>query len=246
MKKITIISAVFLFLAGCGYYTLGGDNNLLSLDEALAAIDTNEAHWADEAYESGRLYYHYRDEDRSLYLRELRHLRRQATSGEDKARIDRKMAEYRQRAVAYKKAYEQQEERKRLEREQLAEQIEKEKKDRFEAWKADWSKFIENAPGSLKDMWAPEVKKLVDNWRKGYQDYEENDRAKFFSIENFYKVFGKPERITLVENASLFLGFIPQDSYYLYYNCKNGWVQIKVNTGDFDHGIVDIQGLNVF
>lgn len=129
--------------------------------------------------------------------------------------------------------------------------LEQEQKAGIGAWRANRAKFIENAAGSLRDMWAPEIKKIVDTWREGYWACEENDRAEFFSVENFYKVFGRPKRIALIENASLNdapPGFIipEEDSYYFYYNCKGGVAQIEVDAEDFGQGIVYIPGLNIF
>jgi hypothetical protein len=71
-----------------------------------------------------------------------------------------------------------------------------------------------------------------------WKDYEG-----FFSAETFYKIFGKPERQQFLSGDGLFT----VDSYFFYYDCKDGLVQIQVSAVVLDDdGIVLIKELNIF
>lgn len=207
-----MISAVFLFLVGCspnfGKYkvqTPTGEEYMF-LDEALTHVESYD--------DLGNLYRQWEE----------------MTIGgggteEDHVKLNRKSYE-----ISYNIQQEHQ-------RQKIAEekQLQKEERARFEAWKVDRAKFIENAPGSLKNMEAPEVKKLVDDWGEGAWGYRGS--SEFFSVETFYKVFGRPESTQFISAFNC---------YYFWYDCKDGKVQIQVNANNFDNNTVYIDGLNIF
>ena len=125
----------------------------------------------------------------------------------------------------------QAEERERLERKQA-------ERERIE-FEIKRKKFIQSGDGTLRDKSAQQVKKLVDSWRDGLWRWQ--DSSKFFSVENFYKVFGEPKRKQFLSSR------LESDSYYFLYNCKDGVVQIKVHAEQLDdNGIVFIKDLNIF
>ena len=225
MKKIVLISAVFLFLVGCGLYEVEapGGPNYMSLDEALA---------------QAREPYTYYDERGNVpYLYDLERLREQAISEKDKAIIDQKMAEYRQRAAVASQQWIRQQGEERKERERLEhEQAERERIE-FETKRKE---LIQNSNGTLRDKSAEQVKKLVDRWKEGSWRWEKY--SKFFSVETFYEVFGKPDRKQFLSSGNEW-----QSSYYFLYNCKDGVVQIKVRASQLDdNAIVIVEDLNIF
>ena len=213
MKNIIMISAVFLFLVGCspnfGKYkvqTPMGEEYML-LDEALTHI---------ESYDALTNLYHQWGEMTS---------NNQGGGTEELGKLNRKRGE-----ILQLQHWEQQRQKNAEEK-----QFQKKQSAKFEAWKLDRAKFIENTPGSLKNMKAPEVKKLVDNWGEGARDYRGS--SEFFSVETFYKVFGRPESTQFISALNC---------YYFWYNCKDGKVQIQVDANMFDNNKVYIDGLNIF
>lgn len=255
MKKIVIISAVFLFLIGCGVYRVEtpGGTMYMSLDEALANarepdsynIYGNNSYLYDcevlwrQAYGKDKIILEKKMLSFLLKQAEMNHpdwgnlerLKKQATSEEVKITVDRKLSEYRQ--AQHAENLWQAKEQERLERER---QID------FETRKKE---LIQHSDGTLINKSAQQVKKLVDKWIEGsvlpsWQNLAK-ERYKFFSIENFYKVFGEPDRKQFLSSR------IEPASYYFYYNCKDGVVQIKVHAGRLDdEGMVFIQELNIF
>lgn len=122
-----------------------------------------------------------------------------------------------------------------LEREQAEREAER-KQIEFETKR---KKLIQNSNGTLRDKSAQQVKKLVDSWREG--SWRCKEKPEFFSLETFYKVFGKPDRKQFLSSQ------FESDSYYFLYNCKDGVVQIKVHAEWLDdNGIVLIEDLNIF
>ena len=232
MKKLTLIAFVLPFVVGCetelvdwgsfaryaGKYTVKTPTGTkyMSLDEALL--------WANSSY------------DLELLTDQFGEMGFLGASDEDRRKVERRREELQQEQQLESQQRFQAQEAQRIAEE---EQIEKEEKARFEAWKANRAKFIENAPGSLKDMWAPEVKKLVDDWGggggRGISKFFSAET--FFSVETFYKVFGRPESTQFISALNC---------YYFWYNCKDGKVQIQVDANIFDNNTVYIDGLNIF
>lgn len=252
MKKIIIISVVILFLAGCGpayeVEILGGSKYYMTLEEALADamepdsynIYGNNAYlgylqnlWR-QAYAKDKRIIERKKLDFLLKQAEMygpdwhnfEFLREQATNEEVKITIDRKLSEYRQ--AQREQTQQETEERERLEHEQA-------ERERIE-FETKRKELIQNSNGTLRDKSAQQVKKLVDGWREGSWRWQE--RAKFFSVETFYKVFGQPDRTQFISALNC---------YYFWYNCKDGVVQIKVHAEQLDdNSIVLIQDLNIF
>ena len=118
----------------------------------------------------------------------------------------------------------------------------KEQKAKYKRFKEECVEFIKNEDGSLKNKTTPEVKKLVDQWNYYWSDHliermgQEwviQNAEEVFNLEIFYKIFGKPWKTQFME-----------DSYVLWYICKDGNVLITV--GDvFDDGLVLIRNLNI-
>lgn len=241
MKKLSLIAFVLPFVVGCEAFV-----GLLDAEDSVAraagkykaSTPTGTKYMSlDEALARANSFY-----DLELLTEQFPEIGVLGASGEDRRKVEKKREELIRRQQEQRLEYQRRLHEQHEQRITEEEQIRREQRARLEAWKANRAKFIENAPGSLKGMWAPEVKKLVGNWKDGEWDCEETDRAEFFSVENFYKVLGKPERISLVENTAIHGG----SSYYLYYNCKGGLVQIEVYVEYFDQGTVHIRGLNIF
>ena len=71
----------------------------------------------------------------------------------------------------------------------------------------------------------------------------------FCSLENFYKVFGKPRKTQFTKSPILsILGeyVAVADAYILWYVCKDDNVRIAVDAYAFDEGWVRILDLNIF
>lgn len=236
MKKVVIISFVFLFSASCTTrYKVrrAGKKECMSLDEALSLV--NNADDLEELYDQWR--------DMALYSGYL------VDYDEDGEKLDRKMNEYKQKRQAkYEKARREQAELEQAE-------YEREKKAKYEHWKKERAEFIRSGTGSLKDKTAQEVKRLVDRWiddrmiwlsdkhyalsvQGQYMPVEGDDEHySLNSLENFYKVFGKPQ-------STQFLSAF--NCYYFWYVCKDGKVQIEVDADRLDHDVVYIAGVNIF
>jgi len=246
MKKIVIISVAFLFLVGCGLYEVRG-KKYISLNDALARVrEPYDSRYSVTGWVM-------------TYLDDLRALRKQALSEEDKAIIDRKIseAEYSLRRAA---TYDE----RRIKQEIQQEREEKEKRERLKREQAERERIefetkrkelIQNSNGTLSDKSAQQVKKLVDSWKEGSPSWRwlgeewKKERAKFFSAETFYKVFGKPDKTQYLSEVEQVLGGGYYDVYYYYflYGCKDGVVQIKVHAEQLDdNGIVIIEDLNIF
>ena len=83
-----------------------------------------------------------------------------------------------------------------------------------------------------------EVRRLVDNWNnKAIPEMIVNGNPED-SVSNFYKIFGVPER-------NQYLGAF--NSYCLYYECEDGYVQLEVDADKFGkENEVCIKDLNIF
>ena len=140
-------------------------------------------------------------------------------------------------------------EQERLERERLERECVKQERLLAERESIEFEtkikKLIQSSNGTLRDKSAQQVKKLVDSWRERSWQWEDDYKffpLEFFSLETFYKVFGKPDRTQFLSSE-----FEWQSSYYFLYNCKDGLVQIKVRAKQLDdNGIVIIEDLNIF
>jgi hypothetical protein len=189
----------------------------------------------------------------------LDHLRLKATSEEVKTKADVKYSELSDLVEAIR-------ERERKEQEEKREEWERKERERVEGVRAEFEKSRERltkiCKGTFKDKSTQEVKKLVDEWRqesllrklefggeRWRNDFyekitpmEHKVLSDYFSIETFYKIFGKPVRQQFMSSNGLSTG----DSYIFYYNCKDGLVQIQISARALDdNGIVLIEGLNV-
>jgi len=136
---------------------------------------------------------------------------------------------------------------------QERELYEKEQEAKYKRFKEEWVEFIQSGDGSVKNKTTQEVKKLVDQWEDrwkirmgilrigedaiGMIRRRENARKIFledFSLENFYKIFGKPWKTQFIENE-----------YFLWYTCKDGHPIITVGAYEYDEGWVNILDLNI-
>ena len=260
MTKVTLISVAFVFLAGCGYYELGGED-MLSLDEALARADTL---------------------DDLQFLSEQVHS--SAPLGEDEEhyrKIDRKREEF-IRKQREQEEYQQEQERDEHEltfKHEYEREFNRQYEQEYELLKSEVTTFIQNNNGFLNNKTAREVRKLVEDWQSfiyklpslrekaysnafkyayhenlslynpsgwAWQEAEElartlNKKNDLFSLKNFSKVFGEPQRTQYLSMP--YYGNV----YCFYYACKDGTVQIQVSASDLDDdGIVIIKELNIF
>ncbi len=160
--------------------------------------------------------------------------------------------EYQYNIQAYQRRYEE-EERQRRQREQEKYNIDKEQEAKYKHIKEEWDKFIQSGNGSIKNKTTQEVKKLVDQWEQEYLDKAMAGNIEkireVFSLENFYKLFGKPWKMQFISNFvsrdDIFGNFVSRDSYILWYICKGGYVQIIVSGYEYDDGWVNILDLNI-
>ena len=152
---------------------------------------------------------------------------------------------------AYSRELEEEERARQIRRErerQERELYEKEQEAKHKRFKEEWIEFIQTGDGSVKNKTTQEVKKLVDRWedrwriRMGTVRMGENAREIFledFSLENFYKIFGKPWKTQYIKNAPV------NKEYILWYTCKDGTVLITVGEYAYDDGWVNISDLNI-
>lgn len=126
------------------------------------------------------------------------------------------------------------------------EKVQKEQEAKHKRFKEEWIEFIQSGDGSIKNKTTQEVKKLVDRWEDRWRIrmgiVQENARKIFledFSLENFYKIFGKPRKTQYIKNAPV------NKEYILWYTCKDGTVLITVGEVAYDDGWVMISDLNI-
>jgi len=150
--------------------------------------------------------------------------------------------------LEYAKARAIQEEQELYNREQKAKRRRLEEEAKYKRFKEEWIEFIQSGDGSVKNKTTPEVKKLVDRWRyywstdlaekMGWDWVRKNaveiSYLKVLSLENFYKIFGKPWKTQFIENE-----------YFLWFTCKDGIPVITVRVCDYDDGWVNILDLNI-
>jgi len=132
-------------------------------------------------------------------------------------------------------------------------QIEREKQEaKYKRFKEEWVEFIQSGDGSVKNKTTPEVKKLVNQWEDRWKIWRERMSTRYemweitkemlledFSLENFYKLFGKPWKIQYIKNAPV------NEEYILWYTCKDGIVLITMGESAYDNGWVRISDLNI-
>jgi len=154
---------------------------------------------------------------------------------------------------AYRRELEEEERARQIRRErarQERELYEKEQEAKYKSLKEEWDKFIQSGNDSLKRKTTQEVKKLVDYWKQHWGADHVVDEVgldwdwwwknakrinlEVFSLENFYKVFGKPWKTQFIENE-----------YFLWFTCKDGIPVITVRVCDYDDGWVNILDLNI-
>lgn len=158
--------------------------------------------------------------------------------------------------LEYAKARAIQEEQELYNREQKAKRRRLEEEAKYKRFKEEWIEFIQSGDDSIKNKTTQEVKKLVGQWnlrwakRVGMVQTEvgmvqtemgepvtENAKKIFledFSLENFYKMFGKPWKTQFIENE-----------YFLWFTCKDGIPVITVRVCNYDDGWVNILDLNI-
>lgn len=133
-------------------------------------------------------------------------------------------------------------------RQKLTEQelYDEEQEAEYKRFKEEWLEFMQSGDGSIKNKTTQEVKKLVDRWEDRWRIrmgiVQENTRKIFledFSLENFYKIFGKPWKTQYIKNAPV------NKEYILWYTCKDGTVLITVGEVAYDDGWVMISDLNI-
>jgi len=214
MGKFAVISSALLLFAGCTtLYKVQTPTGEKYLPIDEALIYVNSEADYWNLFAQWRKMYPYSD-----YL-----------ADEDVKKLDRKREEIQQREWAA--------ERERLDIEVKQQEAAMELE--FERRKKEWIEFIQSCDGSLRNKTTQEVKKLVDRWK-----YEGlcSGKEEFCSLENFYKVFGKPGKIQLTQLS--ISGFVA-DAYILWYVCKGGNVRITVDAHVFDEGGVGILFLDI-
>ena len=221
-KKYILILTIIILLSGCNIYQVGNrldysgdDITYFSLNDALKKGPSNDMNY-------------------------LKRLREQATNKNDKAILDQKINKIKERQQAIEEANAK---RYKQEREEQEKKVRKEKERILTELEANRKELIKQGGGTLRNKSTQEVKKLVDTWDVHIVDmyYYFNTKEdveiiiKYFSVEKFYQIFGRPERTQLID-----------DYYFLYYNCKDGIVQIGITASDFDDDEVSIKELNIF
>ena len=271
---LILIAFVFLAGCGSGFYSLGEEDYNLSLDKALTLLQErySDNMYYDHDYFIGltRLWSQasqdddkeiiekemltvlqkgldiYRQEQQEHILddldgslsRGMDYLREHATTEEVKSEAQKNLSEL----VQARRERESEE----LERKQ--EEWEQKEHKRVEVVRAEFERSRERltkiSKGTLRDMSAQEVKKLVDEWRQESlrRELPSKEYPAFFSEATFYKIFGKPERKQFLSS----IGQFTPDFYIFYYNCKDGIVQIQVIARYLDDGIVIIKEFNIF
>jgi len=247
-KTIFTLFLMLLFSGGCSQYEVGGEGTS-SLDDALARardrcpgdIYDCYSYWQDldklwehaegnekEVIEREMLtfllkgieVYGYRDTDA------LRFLGEQATSDDIKKAATEVLLEYEQAQEAEAK-----------QKEDMQVQVQKQAEDIRLAFRESRERLLRIGAGRLDDKSAEEVKKLLEGWTRGADDLNVDERGEYFSADVFYRVFGQPQRKQ----------FISSDyAYYLYYECKDGMVQIKVLAALLEENVVLVSDFNIF
>lgn len=249
MGKVSVISIALLLFIGCDatykVQTPTGERHL-TMEEALTHIDDLES--LQKLYDQwDNIDFHSDSDGEKLY--------KKSQELHNRERYYEALQYQRRQSLQHQQQRQQQE------------LYEKEQEAKFKRLNEEWDKFIQNGDGSLKNKTTQGVKKLVDQWKHpwdvdadmidwvlknttnpsdSWSDFREKNKILYlevFSLENFYKIFGKPYKTRFTSKIPLLL--TDEDKYYLWYICKGGYVQITVGAKEFDEGWVKILDLNI-
>jgi hypothetical protein len=253
-KKIFQVFLLLLFLGGCSHNKMGAEA-AFSLGDALTAarercpgdIYNCYSYWNDLE----KLWDQAEGDEKELIEHEmLKYLLKRLEShydplwrtsaalrslGEKSMSDDiRKMAT--EALVEYQQDLQERQQAEETEVKQKQEEEQKQTEGIRLAFHESRDRLIRIGAGSLRDKSAEEIKKLVDGWMDIYSyELNNNDLAKYFGADVFYKVFGHPQRKQLFGYA-----------YYFYYECRDGMAQMKVPEEAFtEDNIVVVLDLSI-
>jgi hypothetical protein len=249
-KKLFALFLVLLFSGGCSQYEVGGEGTS-SLDDALAMARNRcpgdiydcYSYWSD----LDKLWEHAKGNEKEVIEREmLTFLLKRLEDYGDPERTSVTLRALGEKTTSddIKKAateallkYEQAQEAEAKQKEDMQVQEQKQAEDIRLAFRESRERLPRIGAGRLDDKSAEEVKKLLEGWTRGVDDLNVDERGEYFSADVFYRVFGQPQRKQ----------FISSDyAYYLYYECKDGMVQIKVLAALLEENVVLVSDFNIF
>ncbi len=95
--------------------------------------------------------------------------------------------------------------------------------------KKEWAEFIQNGEGTLENKTSLETKKLVDYWRE-FTPGKIDGWGTLPLLEDFYKVFGKPLRVQVMESTNSGPYSHLEGEYHFWYSCKGGIPRITLSS----------------